>query len=169
MCRPQFSLKTLLWLMAVVAAFCAGTRFDSFLEEHRTDPLETNIRAALDQKTDLDLVEQPLSAVIDYLKQRHGVEIQLDYKALNEAGIGSDVPITHNVKGITLRSALKLLLSDLDLTYVIHNGVLTITTKTEATRYHLFGRTTLWLMGVVAAFLCGIQCDRAWRGRAARE
>jgi hypothetical protein len=24
--RPQFALKTLLWLMAVVAAFCAGER-----------------------------------------------------------------------------------------------------------------------------------------------
>lgn len=26
--RPQFTLKTLLWLIAVVAAFCAGMRFD---------------------------------------------------------------------------------------------------------------------------------------------
>lgn len=26
--RPQFSLKTMLWLMVVVAAFCAGIRFE---------------------------------------------------------------------------------------------------------------------------------------------
>ena len=41
MSRPHFSLKTLLWLMAVVAAFCAGTLFG----RHR----ETTEREALKQ------------------------------------------------------------------------------------------------------------------------
>jgi hypothetical protein len=70
--------------------------------------------------------------VVDYLKQRHGIEIQLDKKALSDAGIGSDVPITRSFKGITLRSALKLLLGELDLTYVLKNEVLMITSRTEA-------------------------------------
>ncbi|HVX12135.1 MAG TPA: VWA domain-containing protein [Pirellulales bacterium] len=95
-------------------------------------PNETRILAALDEKTDLDFAEQPLTDAIDYLKQRHGIEIQLDTKALTDAGVGSDTPITRTIRGITLRSALKLLLSEMDLTYVIKNEVLMITSKTEA-------------------------------------
>ncbi|HEX7376762.1 MAG TPA: vWA domain-containing protein, partial [Pirellulales bacterium] len=95
-------------------------------------PNETKIMAALDDKTELDFAEQPLSDVVDYLKQRHDIEIQLDNKALTDAGVGSDTPITRSIKNITLRSALKLILSELDLTYIVRNEVLMITSKTEA-------------------------------------
>jgi len=95
-------------------------------------PSEQKIYAALDEPTEIDFAEQPLSDVVEYLKQRHGIEIQLDDKALADAGAATDTPITRSIKGITLRSALKLLLSDLDLTYVIRNEVLMITSKTEA-------------------------------------
>ncbi len=95
-------------------------------------PNETKILAALDEPTELDFAEQPLTDVVDYLKQRHGIEIQLDQKALSDTGLGSDLPVTRAIKGISLRSALKLLLSELDLTYVIRNEVLLITSRTEA-------------------------------------
>ncbi len=32
----------------------------------------------------------------------HGIEIQLDNRALEEAGMGTDTPVTRHVKGITL-------------------------------------------------------------------
>src|SRR6185437_14350630 len=70
-------------------------------------PNETKILAALDEKTEVDFVEQPLVEVIDYLKQRHNIEIQIDNKALADAGIGSESPVTRSIKGISLRSALK--------------------------------------------------------------
>lgn len=95
-------------------------------------PNETKILAELDNKTELDFAEQPLADVVEYLKQRHDIEIQLDEKALQDAGVGSDTPVTRSIKGITLRSALKLILSELDLTYIIRNEVLMITSKTEA-------------------------------------
>ena len=72
--------------------------------------------------------DTPLKDVIDYLKDLHHVEIQLDGQALKDAGIEESVPITKNLKGISLRSALKLLLDDLELKYVVHNEVLLITT-----------------------------------------
>ena len=96
------------------------------------NPNEAKIVAALDDKTELEFVDQPLSDVVDYLKERHGIEIQLDTKALTDAGLGSDTPVTRNIKGITLRSALRLMLSEMDLTYVIRDEVLMITSKTEA-------------------------------------
>lgn len=161
--RPQFSLKTMLWLVVVVGAFCAGTRFDRYLAERRMDPNETKIRAALGEKTELDFADRPLEDVIEYLQQRHEINIQLDNKALADAGVGTDVPITRSIKGITLRSALNLLLGELDLTYLVQNGVLMITTKTEAyrTRYAMFSlKTTLWLVAAAAVFLGGIGFER---------
>lgn len=95
-------------------------------------PNEEKILAALDERTELDFLDQPLEDVMEYLKQRHDIEIQIDNKGLAEAGIGSDTPVTRSIKGITLRSALKLLLGELDLTYVIRNEVLLITSKAEA-------------------------------------
>ncbi|MGH7138425.1 MAG: STN domain-containing protein, partial [Pirellulales bacterium] len=93
---------------------------------------ESRILAALDEKTELEFTDQPLEDVIEYLAQAHEINIQLDQKALTDAGVGSDTPVTRNVKGITLRSALKLILSESDLTYIIRNEVLMITSKTEA-------------------------------------
>jgi hypothetical protein len=100
------------------------------LKKH--SPNEQKILQALDEPTDIDFEEQALSDVVDYLKQRHGIEIQLDKKALSDAGIGSEMPVTRSIKGITLRSALKLLLGEMELTYVLRNEVLMITSKTEA-------------------------------------
>ncbi|HEV7221327.1 MAG TPA: hypothetical protein VGN42_01405, partial [Pirellulales bacterium] len=96
------------------------------------NPSEAKIMAALDDKTELEFVDQPLSDVVEYLRERHEIEIQLDNKALADAGLGSDTPVTRNIKGITLRSALRLMLGEMDLTYVIRDEVLMITTKTEA-------------------------------------
>jgi hypothetical protein len=90
------------------------------------------IEIALEERTEMLFCDQPLSDVIDYLKNRHEIEIQLDQKPLVDAGIGSDTTITRNLKGLALRSALRLALGDLDLSYTIQNGVLLITTKMSA-------------------------------------
>ena len=51
---------------------------------------------------------------------------------LEEASIGIDTPVTRSLKGITLRSALRLMLGAMDLTYVIKDEVLLITTPDKA-------------------------------------
>ena len=58
--------------------------------------------------------------------------MRLDSTVLKEAGIADDTPITKSLKGISLRSALNLLLDDLQLRYVIHNEVLLITSPVKA-------------------------------------
>ena len=70
--------------------------------------------------------------VVDYLKDLHHIEIQLDSAALKEAGVDESTPMTKNLKGISLRSALKLMLDELQLKYVIHNDVLLITSPAKA-------------------------------------
>jgi hypothetical protein len=93
---------------------------------------ERTIRAALKQPTQIEFVDTPLRDVIDYLKSKHQIEIQLDTAAMKDAGADPDAQITKNIKGISLRSALKLLLEESKLMYVVHNGVLLITTPEKA-------------------------------------
>jgi hypothetical protein len=90
------------------------------------------IRKQLDQPTTIEFVDAPLQDVVDYLKDLHDIEIQIDTKALEDASIGADTPVTRNLKGITLKSALRLMLGAMDLTYVIKNEVLMITTPEKA-------------------------------------
>ena len=78
--------------------------------------ISPKLAAALGDLTELEFVDQPLRDVVEYLKERHNVEIVLDAKALLDAGIGFDAPITRNVRSISLKSALELLLGELDLT-----------------------------------------------------
>ena len=108
-----------------------GERFGSQDMRVRGDA-DKRLDAALRSPTQLEFTDTPLSDVIDYLKDYHGVEIQLDKRILDEAGIGTDIPITRSLKGVSLRSALKLTLKPLGLDYVAANGVILITTKADA-------------------------------------
>jgi hypothetical protein len=156
----------LLWLTVVVAAFCTGTQLDRYLEQYRTDPREASIRAALDQKTDIKFVETPFNGVIDDLRQRHAIEIQLDHRALDDASIPMNTPVTRSMKGVTLRSALNLLLDPLDLTYAVQNGVLMVTTEAEARKLKnrsFSVQIAMWLTVVVSVIWVAFLCRRAWR------
>lgn len=95
-------------------------------------PAERRISEQLTKTTQLDFLDTPLSDVIDTLKDMHGIEIQLDQRALQDVGIATDTPVTMRLQGVTLRSALRLMLRPLDLTYVIQDEVLLITTPEEA-------------------------------------
>ena len=90
------------------------------------------IEAALREPTQLEFVETPLTDVVNFLKDQHKIEIQLDKKALDDVGIGTDTPVTTNLKGVSLKSALRLMLRGLGLTYVIKDSVLLITTPEQA-------------------------------------
>jgi hypothetical protein len=93
---------------------------------------QAKILAALDQPTEFDFKERPFGEVIDYFHQKHEIKILLDRKSLRDAGIDTDAPITQTLKNIRLRSALRLMLAQLDLTYVVGDGYLLITSENEA-------------------------------------
>lgn len=90
---------------------------------------------ALDEPAILDFIETPLEDAIQWLAERHDIKIELELRALEQIGIGADFPITRNLKRISLRSALRLLLKDLELTYVVHGGKLIVTTPEAADEY----------------------------------
>jgi len=95
--------------------------------------VEKKIYEVLKSPTRVDFVDTPLEDVVDSLKDSHEIEIQVDVNALNEAGIRADVPVTKKLSGISLSSALRLILSELDLICLLRDDVLLITTS-EAVR-----------------------------------
>lgn len=87
---------------------------------------------ALNSETTFDYLDQPLKDVIEDISFSHNIPIVIDTKALEDYGIDTGTPITRALKGISLRSALRLMLGSLELTYVIRDEVLQITTPEAA-------------------------------------
>ncbi len=104
----------------------------SSMDLQKRNPAEKRIEEALRSPTQIEFVETPLSDVVDYLRDYHKIEIQLDKKALGDVNIGTDTPVSKTLRGISLKSALRLMLRELQLTYIIQNEVLLITTPEEA-------------------------------------
>jgi hypothetical protein len=80
----------------------------------------------------LNYADQALQDVVSDLQDEYGIPIHIDKTALEEAGIGPDSPVTMSLHNISLRSALKLILRHLQLTWIIEDEVLMITTKESA-------------------------------------
>lgn len=90
------------------------------------------IEKALSDQTEFDFLDHPLNEVVEAISHRHELPLRLDRRAMEDFGIDTAIPITVNLKGITLRSALKITLNELDLTHTIRDEVLVITTPDEA-------------------------------------
>jgi hypothetical protein len=166
-CFMRFTIRDLLWLTVVVAVFFTGTQLGRYWEQHGADPLEASIRAELAQKTKMEFLETPLKDAIEFLEAQHGIPIEINAKKLEEAGVSIDTPVTRTLDGMTLRSALNLLLDDLDLNYAVDNGVLMITTDEDAQKV-LGGEPfippiAIWLAVGVAVIWGAFLCGRVWR------
>jgi len=90
------------------------------------------IERALAGTTKFEFVETPLSDVAAYLQELHKINVILDKKALEDIGVGTDTQITKSLSNVTLRSALKLLLREHNLTWIIRDEVLMITSREQA-------------------------------------
>jgi hypothetical protein len=113
----------------------AGHAGTSLSDKPRQVHTSDQVREALGTLTRMEFTEMPLIDAVDYLKDHHGIEIQLDHRALEAAGVGTDTPVTRVLNGLPLDASLKLLLGEYDLTYLVHDGVLLITTEGAARDY----------------------------------
>ena len=86
------------------------------------------ITAALDDQTTINFADTPLTDVVDFLSRTHEIPIILDVVAIEEAGLLVDEPVNLTLAGVTLQSALKIMLSEFELTYVIEDEVMKVTT-----------------------------------------
>jgi hypothetical protein len=92
---------------------------------------EGRIYQALSERDEVALKQMPLSSAIKYFSQRYNIPILLDARTVNSEGL-TDEPITLELPEVSFRSALNLMLDPLELTYVVRNEVMMITTKAAA-------------------------------------
>ena len=98
----------------------------------RTLRSEAAIRKALEATADLDFTKTPLDDIMGAIGDFTKIDIVLDKKALADIGMSSDLPMTVSLRGISVRAALALILRNLNLTWVVRDEVILITTPEEA-------------------------------------
>jgi hypothetical protein len=97
--------------------------------------------------------------VLEFLRTSCRVNLFIDWRKLEAAGVTRDTPVTLRVRGVTLRKTLELILSgtgaDPPLGFTVAGGVITISTSTDIesrpvsrvydiTDLLIFGNTGAW-------------------------
>lgn len=71
--------------------------------------------------------EKTLEEILDELRETSGLNIFVDKPALEAAGVALNQPVSLRLSGVTLKTALKYVLRNSGLTYVVEDGIVTIT------------------------------------------
>ena len=103
-------------------------------DEHPAPQVDKQaIQAELGKKTSLSFEGTSLQAAVESISRDHHLDIELDNAPQVDPKIDlSTELVSLTVKDVTLRSALRLMLSQLNLAYIIRDGSLFVTTKAEA-------------------------------------
>ncbi len=138
----KFLLFTLLGMVVLCVPAVAEESPEGIVPSHqpRSDGRQSDrssaeeaIEKALDSPTTCEFIETPLLDVVEYLRDLHGVNIAIDWKALGAAKPDpTSAAVSIQCKGTSLRSALELILRPLKLTWAVHHEALLVTTPEEA-------------------------------------
>jgi len=90
------------------------------------------IEEAMKKETSIDIDDGTLLDAIRQLHETAGINIAVDTRALEEEGVSTDARVSIHVAGVSLRSVLKLLLSEHNLAVLIEDEVLKVTSKQRA-------------------------------------
>jgi hypothetical protein len=84
-------------------------------------------------RSPLDFIETPLNTIMEVIGEEYEIPVQFDTAALDAVAQSPETEVTLNVRNVSLRSALDLIFRRTeDLTYIVDNEVLLITTEDEA-------------------------------------
>jgi RNA polymerase sigma factor (sigma-70 family) len=93
---------------------------------------EKELDKRLQRPVNLGFRDAPLKQVLEFLRHEHGLNILIDQPALERDGATLDGTVNLQLEGVSLGSALKLLLRGRSLTYVVRDGVIVVTTASGA-------------------------------------
>jgi hypothetical protein len=97
---------------------------------------ERAILKALDARISVDVTDQRFGGMIDYFQKKMGQTIILDKPALDDLGINKEsTTISLHLEKVSTRTALKKMLADLGLTYIVKDEAIFVTTPTKAKDY----------------------------------
>jgi len=112
-------------LAGLLSAIRKHSRKTAILEPSQHESL----RAALDKRVSINVNETPLSSVIQDLEKQVGADIRLDKKTLSDIGFRERTPFTLKMNDQTLRTILRTLLMKRELSWMIRDNVVWITTE----------------------------------------
>lgn len=95
-------------------------------------PQEERIRKALFVQKDVKFVAKPLDVALESLKVQYGINIWMDEDTIRDSGVALDAPVDLKISAASLHDVLHLILNRLNLTYLIEDEVLKITTVKAA-------------------------------------
>lgn len=95
-------------------------------------PRECEIEKKLTTQVALDFMNVPLHRALQSLATEYDIPIWPNKAALEAEGIGLDQPVTVKISGLSLRSALNLLVKEAHLRWVVRDEVLQVTTPADA-------------------------------------
>jgi len=104
-------------------------------------PQHALLREGLQRNVSVAFADMPLKAAVASLAETAAIDIRLDLVALRDVGIREREPVTLELTERRLDTVLRAMLLDLDLTWVLRDGVLWITTPEEA---DMFLKTALY-------------------------
>jgi RNA polymerase sigma factor (sigma-70 family) len=92
---------------------------------------DRDIEKALSRPVNLNFKDVPLRETLDDVRSYSGLNIVLDLPALEQNDISLDTPVTLRLDNVSLKSALKLLLEGVKLTYIVREKVIVVTTPKD--------------------------------------
>jgi hypothetical protein len=111
---------------------------------------ERAILRELNTTRSVEFKGETFQEVINYLSKTTGQTITVPKNVLESAGVTYDTPIKLELKNVTTRSILKKMLAELNLTYIIKDEAIEITTLERATR--TLTTRTYYVGDLVAAY-----------------
>ena len=102
---------------------------DAYIYQPLKDEKERKIQYRLKQPISFNFKDVPLQQAIQDLSKLSGVQVVPDMRALQEARIDVNSVLSSYVEDVDMKFALNILLNPLQLTYIIEDQVLKITTE----------------------------------------
>jgi hypothetical protein len=159
MCRLT---ACLLWLAALLVVALLLTPAlaapaASAAEAKKTEYPAEKIKKALDQTTDLEITDQPLHLAVNQLREQTKVNFVIDRQVIALMGMDPEqMPVNVKVQNTKLRSGLRSMLGQYQLTYAIVGDAVVITTEDMAIYRQLRQRVN-------------VDCDRTQFGDALKD
>ncbi len=107
-----------------------GVATDSWVKHDSAE--NQRIRKTLGQKISVDINQVALRDLVSFVSGEVEIPMVIDQRSLAEVGLDIGTPVSKRLTNVSLRAALKLILRDLELTYVVKDEVLQITTVEAA-------------------------------------
>jgi hypothetical protein len=118
-------------LFAVATPLPANESAPSFNGQLGNEQVWETLRRPLPPEG-LDFPATPLEEIVQVLRDQYEIEIQFDRPALEDLGIDQTTAVNVSLRNISLQAALRHILSELNLAYVVTNELLLITSREKA-------------------------------------